>query len=449
MKRGALLTIAIVCCLPAGAQAATATGTRVFVEEGTQGLPDTYNLDVRYEYAPGEANDVTVTTTGEQVVFEDAGAEIEARGHCTRTEPGRVVCSSGDDGLRWVRVVLGDGDDQAQFASDRAFHLVEVWGGPGNDTLGGAQHSERLDAGPGDDLVDGGAGTDTIIGGPGSDELRGGEPATPFEFDFLRDGERDAEAASDTFIATDGQAGLSYASRTAGVTVDLPAGVAGAPGEEDTLVGINRVVGGNGPDVMLATDAGASFVGGPGADRLEGGDSADSLSGEGGPDRVFGGGGDDYMPDNSDNARDVHNCGPGEDFVDITDKRDRLRRDCEDGAWLRSRRADAGRITVQPEISRQRAVFRLICVDPEGCRGRITLLTAGRRLVLGRGRIDIERARNSQRRHEVAVRLNDRGRGYLRRGGNVRVVIFGSGLPCSGCLNPRPVKSGFTTRMKR
>jgi hypothetical protein len=29
------------------------------------------------------------------------------------------------------------------------------------------------------------------------------------------------------------------------------------------------------------------------------------------------------------------------------------------------------------------------------------------------------------------------------------VVIFGSGLPCGGCLNPRPVKSGFTTRMKR
>jgi hypothetical protein len=447
MTRIALLAIVLFCSLTATAQAATATGTRVFVEEGVQGLPDSYNLDVRYEGAPGEANDVTVTTTGEQVVFEDAGADIEARGHCTRTEPGRVVCSSGDDGLRWVRVVLGDGDDQLRVETDRDFHLVKVWGGPGDDSLGGAQHSERLDAGPGDDVVDGGAGTDTLIGGPGRDELRGGEPATPFEFDFLRDGERDAEAASDTFIATDGQAGVIYASRRERVTVDLPAGVAGARGEQDTLSGISRVVGGAGPDIMIATDAGAFLLGGPGDDRIEGGDSADSLSGEGGRDRVFGRDGDDRLFDNSDNARDLQSCGPGEDLVESSDKRDRLRADCEDATWLRSRRADPSRVTVQPEIRRRRALFRLSCIDPDGCRGRITLLTAGRRLLLGDGPIDINR--RGDRRQEVVVGLNARGREYLRRGGYVRVVIFGSGLPCGGCLNPRPVKTGFTTRMER
>jgi hypothetical protein len=442
MIRIALLAAALLCLLPASVQAATATGTRVF------GFPDTHSLAVRYEAWRGETNDVTVTIAAKEVTIEDPGAKIDAGGYCNEAGPSRVVCSHREDEVNFVHVILGDGDDRFHVDTDQTKQM-RISAGAGDDTLQGGISSEGLIGGAGNDVIDGGAGSDTITGGPGRDELRGGEPATDFEFDSIRDGERDGEAESDTIIATDGQASLSYRPRTEGVTVDLPAGVAGAPGERDTLSGISRVIGGKGPDIMLATDSGAYLVGGRGADRIEGGDSADSLSGEGGPDRVFGGGGDDYMPDNSDNARDVHNCGPGEDFVDITDKRDRLRRDCEDGAWLRSRRADAGRITVQPEISRRRAVFRLICVDPEGCRGRITLLTAGRRLVLGRGRIDIERARSDQRRHEVAVRLSDRGRSYLRRGGNVRVVIVGSGLPCGGCLNPRPVKSGFTTRMKR
>jgi hypothetical protein len=451
VKRLALMTAAIATTVigmfPIAADAATVTGTRVFVEEGVQGLPDTYNLDVRYEGAPGEANDVTVTITGDQVTFEDAGAEIEPRGHCTSDGPSRVVCSSSGDSLRFRRVELGDGDDRVQIETDDDLGLTRVSGGDGNDTLQGADPPERLAGGSGDDLVDGGAGSDTIIGGGGSDELRGGEPATPYEFDFIRDGERDGEAASDTIIGHPAQSSFSYALRTKRVTVDLPAGVAGARGEHDSLSGISRVVGGKGPDVMLATDAGAFLLGGEGADRIEGGRAGDSLAGESGADRVLGGGGDDRIFDNSDNARDLVSCGWGSDLVESTDKRDRLSRDCEDASWLRSRRADPSRVTVQPAISRRDALFHLTCVDPDGCRGRVTLLTAGRRLLLGDGPIDIKR--RGGRRQEVGVRLNARGREYLRRGGYVRVVIFGSGLPCGGCLNPRPVKTGFTTFMKR
>lgn len=445
MIRIALLASAFVCLLPAAAEAATATGTRVFSEEGVQGLPDSYVLKVRYEGGPGEANDVKVTFTGEEVAFEDASAEIEPGDHCASDGPSRVVCSSTGDELSTTRVVLGDGDDAVGFDYDRA-RLIRVLAGPGGDTLQGGISNEFLYGEAGDDLVDGGAGTDRVNGGAGSDELRGGEPATPFEFDFIVDGERDEEAASDTIIGTPGQSSISYASRRQGVTVDLPAGVAGAPGEQDSLSGISRVVGGKGPDAMLATNAGAFLLGGAGADRIEGGRAGDSLSGGGGPDRVVAGGGDDRLFDNSDNARDRLKCGQGDDYVESSDKRDRLRSDCEDASWLRSRRADPSRITVQPEISRRRALFRLTCVDPDGCHGRITLLTAGRRLLLGDGPIDIKR--RGGRRQEVVVRLNARGREYLRRGGYVRVVIFGSGLPC-GCLNPRPVKTGFTTFMQR
>lgn len=453
MKRLALMTAfaALSCMFPVAAEAATATGTRVFVEEGIQGLPDSYSLAVHYEGEPGEANDVTVTIAGKVVAFEDAGAEIEARGGCTSDGPSRVVCSpSGDDGLGHINVELGDGDDLVRIETDRDRSVRRILGGPGDDTLQGVSASERLFGGPGDDVVDGGPGSDAINGGGGRDELRGGEPTNDSDFDFIHDGERDGSAASDTIVVHPGQGQLDYGSRRRRVTVDLQAGVAGAAGERDTLSGISSVVGGNGPDIMLGTDGFDFFRGGAGADRLEGRGSRDLLYGQKGADRVFGGAGDDHMSEDSDNARDIQSCGRGEDWVTSSDKRDRLRPSCEEGAWLNNPRLTAtdeiNRITVQPELSRRRAVFRTTCAGSDGCSGRITLLTAGQRELLGRGPIEIRRPRSG--RHDIVVRLNARGRQYLRRGGYVRVVIF-SRDPCNGCTNPRSVKSGFTTFMKR
>jgi hypothetical protein len=433
---------AVLCCVPT-AQAATATGTRVFSEEGVQGLPDSYVLHVRYDAATGEENRLTATINGEELVLQDPGAEIEVRGECTSTGPHRAVCSSSDDDLSDIRVNLGDRSDQ--FGIETDVHTgIRVSGDAGDDVLQGGVSSDSLHGGAGNDVVDGGPGSDTVNGGGGRDELRGGEPGGQSDYDFIHDGERDGSAASDT-IVVQGGGQLDYGSRRKRVTVDLAAGVAGAPGERDTFTGISAVIGGAGPDVMLGTARFDFFRGGPGADRLEGRGSRDLLYGQGGPDRVFGGGGDDVMSDNSDNARDIQSCGSGEDWVQVSDKRDLLRPSCEDGSWLRSRRADESRVTAQPAISRRRVVFRLTCADSDGCLGRITLKAAGRRLALGRGGFDIERRRN---RHRVVVRLNARGREYVRRGGHVRVVIFGSGRPC-GCSNPRPVKTGFTVFMRR
>jgi hypothetical protein len=444
MTRTALLTAAtcatIVCTFPAAAGAATVTGT---LEPVDGERPDYRSLDMRFEGEPGEANQLTMTVTTEEVVFEDLGAEIEVRGACASTGPNRAVCSAGDD-RRYKWIELGDGDDQLQIENGS---LIEVWGGEGNDTLHGGSGPERIDGELGDDLVDGGAGIDTIIGGGGSDELRADEAATPFEHDVIIDGERDESAASDTIVGRSGLVSLSYASRRERVTVDLRAGVAGAAGEQDRLIDIHVVGGGEGPDVLLGSDGDDSFGGGGGADRIEGRGGDDYLTGGDGADRVSGGPGNDGSDGNLDNVRDIQNCGSGDDFVADSDKRDRLRPSCEDASWLRSPGAHE-RITVHPAISRRRAVFRSTCAARAGCRGRITLVTAGQRLGLGRGRIDIERTRK-QIRHKVVVRLNARGRKHMRRGGYVRVVIFSPGRPCHGCTNPRPVKSGFTTRMKR
>ncbi len=304
--------------------------------------------------------------------------------------------------------------------------------------------------------MDGGPGSDTIDGGGGRDELRGGEPADEFEHDFIRDGERDGSVASDTIVAHPGQATLSYASRRKRVVVDLPAGVAGAPGEHDSVDGITAVVGGRGPDIMIGRNRFEFFRGGAGADRLVGRGGDDLLYGQRGPDRVLGKAGDDRMSENADNARDVLSCGHGHDAVHISDKRDLLRPACEDGAWSTARDPagdELNWITAHPILGRGRAIFRSTCSESPRCRGRIVLKAPGNRRSLGSGRFRFRRtqfrdARTAPRRRVVA-RLNKRGRNHVRRERNVRVVII-SRRDCSGCTNrPPAVKTGFTIDMRR
>jgi hypothetical protein len=450
--RAALLTAAACAAtgaFPAVSGAATATGTRVVIEEGVQGLPDTYGLMVDYEGSPGEGNDVTVTISGNQVAIEDPGIEIERRGECALDRPGRVVCSSGDEYLVSTRVAAGDGDDRVQAAEDDERRVL-VEGGPGGDTLTGGMSGEQLLGGPGDDVVDGGPGTDTINGGDGSDQLRAGELIGTLGVDLIVDGESDESAGQDT-IDGEGHASLSYRSRKKGVTVDLEAGDAGAPGEHDRISGIATVFGSEGPDVMLGTDDGDLLRGHEGDDRLEGRGGNDLLLADRGTDRVIGGGGDDSLSGPDDDARDGLNCGHGDDLVVESDRRDRLRANCEKARWLASRRSPPSQITVQPRLTRRRAIFRTTCRDFTRCRhAEIRLLSADSRRLLGRADIDPRRRRRaSDPLYKVVVRLNAHARKRLRRGLNVRVVIFSPGTPCGGCSNPRPATSGFTTRMKR
>jgi Ca2+-binding RTX toxin-like protein len=96
-----------------------------------------------------------------------------------------------------------------------------------------------------DNTLDGGAGDDTVSGGAGSDSLVGG-------------------------LDTDW---LSYASATAGVTVDLALGTASGGAGADVVEGFEAVLG-------------SSFN-----DSLTGGDGNDTLDGNGGGDTLVGGAG--------------------------------------------------------------------------------------------------------------------------------------------------------------
>jgi serralysin len=151
-------------------------------------------------------------------------------------------------------------------------------GGAGADTLRGNGGNDTLLGGGGNDLLDGGAGNDTLTGGEGDDVLIGGAGN-----DVL-----DGGAGTDT---------ASYASLNASVRVSLAITGAQATGGggNDTLSGIENLVGGTGADLLVG-DGGANVLeGGNGADQLVGGGGADVLIGGGGRDVLEGGDGGDVF----------------------------------------------------------------------------------------------------------------------------------------------------------
>lgn len=130
-------------------------------------------------------------------------------------------------------------------------------------------------------------GKDSLYGGGGLDKLYGGDGD-----DLLVSG-----AGSDLVDGGDGADTASFAGETAGVRVDLSAAtvVVGTASGNDTLRGIEHLIGGDGGDTLTGDAEGNSLDGGAGADSLTGGLGADSLYGGGGNDTLTGGAGNDSL----------------------------------------------------------------------------------------------------------------------------------------------------------
>ena len=207
----------------------------------------------RFEYraGPGESNRLTVSHPTGGLRLEDRNAPLEPGANCRSDGPNAVVCSVESGFIEGATFDLGDGDD----------HLSA-------GRLGGAQ----VNAGPGDDRVSSEFVRIEVDGGPGADYLDG-------------------------YV----NSALSYAGRTAGVTViqdGLPND--GEPGEGDNVVGqFTRITGGAGDDELhlppnmsgnLLTNQ--RLLGGDGDDRLFGSESGDIVEGGAGDDELHGLGGE-------------------------------------------------------------------------------------------------------------------------------------------------------------
>lgn len=187
-------------------------------------------------------------------------------------------------GVESVVVSLGDGDDIFSAAGGGAAgavfgSAVSVFGGPGND---------RFDQGSASTV------SETISGGSGTDTV-------------------------------------TYAARSAAVTVTIGATANdGATSENDDVMSdVEVVTGGSGDDTLTAA-AGlpATLNGGPGNDTLVGDSAADVLSGGAGNDVLRGKGGNDVLSgddgddtfdeETASNGGDVMNGGAGIDTVDYS-----------------------------------------------------------------------------------------------------------------------------------
>ena len=94
-----------------------------------------------------------------------------------------------------------------------------IIGSRGSDTLTGDDNDNELDGRGGNDTLTGNDGIDTLKGGEGNDTLKGGEGNDTLDggpgADTLEGGGTEALPGTDT---------VTYASATAGVTVDLSGG---------------------------------------------------------------------------------------------------------------------------------------------------------------------------------------------------------------------------------
>jgi Ca2+-binding RTX toxin-like protein len=289
-----------------------------------------------YTAAPGQANRVTLTRSGNSAVLTDA-VPVTAGTGCVSQSPTQVSCA-GVPTMRRIVIATLDGDDTV-FKKIEPPTVINT--GDGNDVVTvemarEADEMTQINAGPGHDVVNGGAASELVDGGPGADRFTGGA----------------------------GKDGVSYANRTARVVVrlDVPGSGNGAAGEgdyiaqvedaftgtgDDLLVGnasANHLDSGPGNDILkgLAGDdwlRGDDFAkgthghdllyggsgndilqGGPGDDVLYGGDGSDRIEGDAGKDRIYGGDGDDFIEGDENFpglpvSADLIDAGPGRDTV--------------------------------------------------------------------------------------------------------------------------------------
>ncbi|SDY83501.1 M10 family metallopeptidase C-terminal domain-containing protein [Nitrosomonas sp. Nm33] len=152
-----------------------------------------------------------------------------------------------------------------------AFNVVieNAIGGSGNDTLIGNSADNVLDAGVGDDTLKGGLGNDELIGGKGFDRAY-------------------------------------YDDATSSVTVNLATGASSGGAGNDTLNGIEGVMGSAFNDTLTGDKNANNLVGGAGNDRLNGGAGVDTMSG--------GLGNDSYIVDNTTDII-IENTAEGSDKI--------------------------------------------------------------------------------------------------------------------------------------
>jgi Ca2+-binding RTX toxin-like protein len=382
----------------------------------------------------GEANRLSVAR-GEAGEFQvtDVGASLRAGPGCTAVAQQRVDCPTSSP-LWTAFVFAGDGDDTVSSSV-----AVNVDGGSGDDRLAGS---------PGADVLYGGTGRDVLRGAGGDDGLHDGRLLTFEAPDWpgqsvgspVRSRVAPVRAARDAFDGGAGVDTLGYSGRRRGVVVDLSRDRdAGARDEDDSVRGLEGVVGTAGKDRLLGDELANSLDGGAGDDLLVGRAGDDRLELGAGSNRARGDAGDDSIVifQTSQVERQRVACGSGRDEVFHLFPNDFAEDDCEAvfvGATIRALLPP--RSGPRPPLASLESP--LLCLSGE-CSARLAVRLARsptRRLPRLKGLLlaSARATTSSGGRIALTAHLSERGGRLLRRYRSllVRISLTGTGALSEG-----------------
>ena len=236
----------------------------------------------------GEGNDVLDGSSDTDSMDGGNGADVYYADNA-----GDVVKDSGTDGAKDVLYLmaylaggytLGAGIDNGVL--DALARNGKLTGNTGNNVLTGNASDNALNGGDGADTLNGGDGADSLNGGVGNDELYAGSGNDAVDAgdgdDTLVGGDG---AGNDSYAGGNGADTIKYVSAVAGITVNLGTGLAsGTNIGNDTLGGIEHVIGGQSGDRITGNAVANSLDGYSGDDTLDGGAGNDTLDGGAGND---------------------------------------------------------------------------------------------------------------------------------------------------------------------
>lgn len=173
---------------------------------------------------------------------------------------------------------------------------VTLISGSGNDTLTGGVSADSLSGGAGNDSLTGGAGNDTLVGGSGADAIVGGDGTGDY---FSAVGMNAANIDGGVGTSVGAVVNLGSTTLTAAAINTATGGLytsagtlsvatgqtaylssaaslgAGLATTQDTLTGIENVIGSTGTDYIVGSSSANIIIGGLGADTLTGGSGSD------------------------------------------------------------------------------------------------------------------------------------------------------------------------------
>lgn len=188
-----------------------------------------------------------------------------------------------------------NGSDDADYLAGSDFADV-VHGGGASDAVASGGGDDGVFGEDGNDSIEAGAGDDYISGGDGNDSLRGGDGSDTADYS------EKGEAVAVTL------AGPDIANVTVGGVV------------EDTVSGIENLIGGSGNDIFRGDGLNNRLDGGIGDDTLDGsggndvllgGEGADTIAGDIGNDEIHGGTGRDLLTGGDGSDQFVFDTGLG------------------------------------------------------------------------------------------------------------------------------------------